>query len=309
MDPERARGGAWVATIVRAQPGSSARHALCSLPSAMNPKRTALLSFPAPHAQVLWDEVDGTADSTTPLPSSSARVGVDTSYRGLALPILALFVYDGPGDRALIRRLGSRARVTVLPTWPAIAAMDVAGFDVILVGDRVAGRDTAEWRGNVRRSMFMGTMALLTRRHHRGELAMELGAGVDDVVLVPFDADEVCARTEALARRANLEARLAYGALRVDPTGRTLYLGGEPISSLTHREHALLSVLVARRGAFIGTREICDELHLPDGDFANRIHLLVSRLRSKLGAWAPMVECAPSLGYRVVDLERVEHDR
>jgi DNA-binding response OmpR family regulator/DNA invertase Pin-like site-specific DNA recombinase len=86
---------------------------------------------------------------------------------------------------------------------------------------------------------------LLTAR--AGELDRVRGfeRGCDDYLVKPFSYPELRGRIAAILRRARrrpLSGRLRIGALEIDPLGRNVELGGEPVH-LSNKEFALLRAL------------------------------------------------------------------
>jgi len=151
-----------------------------------------------------------------------------------------------------------------------------------------------EWRAAGRQMPVI----VLTARDQVSDRIRGLQAGADDYLVKPFDLNELLARMEAVARRANPSPSLKVGDLSLDLGERTAWRGSERID-FTAMEWRVLAALARRPGRIYGRGEIEEELAANGlGDAgSNSLEVIVSRLRKKLGPLA--ISTHRGLGYRL----------
>ena len=131
----------------------------------------------------------------------------------------------------------------------------------------------------------------------RGDYCLD--AGADDYLVKPFHMSELLARMRAVMRRRNGAAAnvLSNGDLSLSEAAKTVERAGQTYT-LTKREYALLSALLARPGAILSRRALEDRIYAvgeePD---SNAVEYLIHALRKKLGADA--VKNVRGLGWMV----------
>jgi DNA-binding response OmpR family regulator len=106
---------------------------------------------------------------------------------------------------------------------------------------------------------------MLTARGEEVDRIVGLELGADDYVVKPFSAGELVARMRAIMRRGRAGARrgpLEIGALRLDPSARTLTKAEQPIE-LAAKEFDLLHLLMANAGQVMRREAIMDEVWDP----------------------------------------------
>lgn len=134
----------------------------------------------------------------------------------------------------------------------ALRLMETRFPDLAIVDLTLPDRDGLELLQQVRAadgvaSRIDPSLPLLVLSGRVGELHRLRGfeRGADDVMGKPFSYPELKARVGALLRRTERgmrRGRLRVGALEVDPAGRTVLLGGRPVS-VSQKEFALLRTL------------------------------------------------------------------
>lgn len=159
-------------------------------------------------------------------------------------------------------------------------------FDVILFG---AGADGSNGANFIRRARAAGTalpavaVARLLDGRGRGRL---LDAGADDVVEVPCDTFELCARLRAVVRRARGFTRsvLTVGALDLHMDSRSAMVSGRDIR-LSPSEYKVLELMILRKGSVVSKTALMDLLY---GEFdepdVKSLNVLMHRLRKRLAA-------------------------
>jgi two-component system KDP operon response regulator KdpE len=143
---------------------------------------------------------------------------------------------------------------------------------------------------------------VLSARDREAEKIAAFDGGADDYVEKPFGLGELLARIRTALRHAQggerPEAEMAFGALRVSPTGAVL--DGAALN-LTKREHALLLLLARNAGRVLTHRQILTALwgpaHTEDVAY---LRVYIGQLRRRLGAEAKCLVTEPGIGYRFV---------
>lgn len=142
---------------------------------------------------------------------------------------------------------------------------------------------------------------MLTARGELGERVMGLDAGADDYLVKPFEIEELLARVRALVRRGPGLVKFRIGQLEIDPVGRNVHLQGN-LLHLTAREYALLLHLAQRRGRVVTRSELLVGVWGVAYDpGSNVVDAHMSRLRSKIGDHAALIETVRGIGYRLTE--------
>jgi len=136
---------------------------------------------------------------------------------------------------------------------------DLVLLDVMLPdGD---GRDLAR---EIRKESDV-PIVMLTARGEEIDRVLGLELGADDYVVKPFSSRELTARIRAIMRRGRAQDQkspIEIGALRLDPSSRTLSKDDEPVE-LAAREFDLLHLLMANAGEVLRRERIMDDVWDP----------------------------------------------
>lgn len=132
--------------------------------------------------------------------------------------------------------------------------------------------------------------------------------GADDYVLKPFSLPVLLARLKAVLRRYEAadkkEDVLAKCGLTIDPSGRTVKIGKEPVS-LTRKEFDLLAVLLSKSGRVLSIPYLLETVwgyDPADYNDPGTVEVHVYHLRKKLGPkLAKRIVNMPGLGYKFDD--------
>ena len=106
---------------------------------------------------------------------------------------------------------------------------------------------------------------MLTARDDELDRVLGLELGADDYVVKPFSSRELTARIHAIMRRGRArdqKSPIEIGALRLDPSSRTLSKDDEPVE-LAAREFDLLHLLMANAGEVLRRERIMDDVWDP----------------------------------------------
>jgi DNA-binding response OmpR family regulator len=193
----------------------------------------------------------------------------------------------------------------------AEAVTTARGFDpdVIVLDLGLPGLDGIEVCRQVR-TFSDAYVVMLTARSDEVDTLIGLSVGADDYMVKPFSPRELMARIQAMLRRprplghqeSTAPTAWTFGPLVVDPVGRDVWMGGQPVA-LTRTEFDLLSALAQRPRMAFSRRQLIDSVwglawvgdeHLVD------VH--VGHLRRKLGDDANegrFVRTVRGVGYRM----------
>ena len=178
------------------------------------------------------------------------------------------------------------------PAWPTNFESLVTDALPVMHGDEVCR--------TLRQEEPDRRVLMLTAASGVDDLVDGLSLGADDYMPKPFAFEELVARLQALARRAN-PARpptLRAGDIELDPTRHIVTRGGREIE-LTPKEFAVLEALMAADGGVVSNDELVERVWDENADpFTNSVRMTVLRLRRKLGE-PPVVETVKGAGYRV----------
>ena len=183
---------------------------------------------------------------------------------------------EAQGYQVLEARLGEEGLATCLASPPHLVILDLGLPDL----------DGMEF---IRRLRAWSTLPILVLsvRASETEKIQALDAGANDYVTKPFGIGELMARIRVLLRkeerRATPSAQFSFPGLRVDLARREVEVDGAPVS-LSRKEFALLSLLVASQGQVLTHERILREVwgagHQEDTHY---LRVLVGNLRQKLG--------------------------
>ena len=198
---------------------------------------------------------------------------------------LAGLVVDG------LRR-GGFAADAVGDLEAASAALDVAGFDVVVLDLGLPDGDGIDWLRRRRAAGFSTPVIVATARGSLDQRIAGLDTGADDYVVKPFEMEELLARCRALLRRpgATLGTVLEAGGVALDTTTRSASIGGRPLD-LARREIDLLEIFLRRVGQVVPRGLVEEGLYGFDDDVSpNAVEASVSRLRRRLAENAAKLE-------------------
>jgi two-component system, OmpR family, response regulator ResD len=185
-----------------------------------------------------------------------------------------------------LRRAGFQTRTAL--DGPQAVALSVRHCpDLVILDIMLPGFDGLEvMRRLQERPSPRPAVILLTAKGEESDRIVGLRRGADDYVVKPFSPAEVVARVQAVLRRASGEPDngrpLEFDGLRIDPTARTVLVGGEEIM-LTQREFDLLAFLAGNPG-HVFSRDQLMELVWEFADYSDTstVTVHIRRLRAKI---------------------------
>lgn len=182
-------------------------------------------------------------------------------------------------------------------------ALAVESYDVILLDWNLPDGSGVEVLTNLRARRSATPVLILTARLAVDDRVSALDLGADDYLTKPFDLRELEARIRALIRRSGEDRGgvVRYGALALDPAGRTASIDGAPLE-LTRREFSLLEALMANRGRVMAKQRLFDRLFgFEDEDVGlNAVELYVARVRRKIAGSGVAIKTLRGLGYQLL---------
>ncbi len=215
-----------------------------------------------------------------------------------------LIVDDEPGMVGMMERYFSDSYEVVTAMTGKKAVQKAAGSpDLILLDINMPGMDGLTVCERIRKYVTCPIL-FLTARVESSDKIRGFQAGGDDYIVKPFDLDELGARVAAHLRREqrrqeNPSVRF-FGELTVDYTGRTVSVGGEPVS-LSKREFDILELLSMNAGQVFDRERIYEIVWGIDGDGnSDTIMEHIRKIRAKLAAYTPhsYIETVWGCGYR-----------
>ncbi len=222
-------------------------------------------------------------------------------------PICLLLVEDHAATADLVAQ-GMRRRDYVVDvagsTRAARARLAEHHYDLVLLDVALPGESGLTLCSELRQAGQIPVI-VISGHDRLSERVAAFDAGADDFVSKPFHVVEVCARVEAVTRRAG---RRDPSQVRRGPHGLQLNVAGGEVRvgdlrrRLTRSEGVLLRVLMDRAGETVTSDELAREVwnYEASGD-ANFIQQHVSRLRRKLKQLGlpDVIETVYGVGYQM----------
>ena len=127
--------------------------------------------------------------------------------------------------------------------------------------------------------------------------ARAMRAGADDVLVKPFELDELTARIESLMLRSGAYAPLSFGDVSIDEAGHRVFRGESELE-LTVTEFNLLAMFLRNAGRVLSKRQLLASVWGFDDYDVNLVEVHVSALRRKLEQCGPrIVQTVRGIGY------------
>lgn len=213
-----------------------------------------------------------------------------------AIGRLLTFGLGEAGFEAFWAATGSDGLALVAREQPAVAIVDMMLPDMsgALVCERLRANPAL-------RELAILILSALGEEDDR---VVGFEAGADDYVIKPFSPREFALRVKALVRRRGDHAparlgTLQWGGLVLDDVRHAVALDGVDVV-LRPLEYKLLAALLEHPSQLFsraGLLELVWGMTTGIGDRTVDVH--VRRLRSRLGAYAEMIETVPGYGYRL----------
>jgi two-component system alkaline phosphatase synthesis response regulator PhoP len=157
-------------------------------------------------------------------------------------------------------------------------------FDVVLLDVMLPRRDGFSVCRELRRTGVLTPIILLTARAQEAEKVLGLKLGADDYVTKPFSPMELCARVQAVLRRAAAAAPevFRFGGMELNFTRGELLRQGRTVD-LTPIEFKLLAAFVRSRGRILSREQMIDQVWSKDTYITERaVDTHIANLRKKV---------------------------
>jgi DNA-binding response OmpR family regulator len=158
--------------------------------------------------------------------------------------------------------------------------------DLILLDWMLPGKDGLQLCLAIRQLPSYIPIIMLTAKDEDIDKVLGLDTGADDYITKPFKSRELVARVRAILRLANHAAErqdnLIFDVLEIDPLGRTVRRGGQPVN-LAPKEFDLLTVLASNPGRVFGREMLLECVwgyHYPGETRTVDVH--IQRLRQRI---------------------------
>ena len=217
-----------------------------------------------------------------------------------------LIVDDEPRIRALIREHLQYDGFTCEEATDgsaALAALSVGGIDLVILDIMMPFVDGMTCLKEMRKRKIDTPVIMLTARGEEYDRIHGFELGVDDYVTKPFSPKELMMRVQAILKRSDASSAprkeiLEFEGLKIDFTGRLVYVDGEKIN-LSPKEYELLFYLVRNRGIALTREKLINDVWGYDffGD-DRTLDTHIKLLRKALGKYSSYIVTLRGVGYR-----------
>ena len=179
----------------------------------------------------------------------------------------------------------------------------VVAYDLIVLDWMLPGKDGLTLCRDLRQRGCKTPVLMLTARDALSDRVAGLNTGADDYLTKPFAFDELLARVRALLRRSELvrPTVLALADLSLDLMSQRVLRGGM-VLELTHKEFAILQILLRHAGEVVSRSRLAEQVWKDDLiSIDNLIDVHISNLRRKVDAppAAPLIQTVRGRGFRL----------
>lgn len=216
-----------------------------------------------------------------------------------------LVVDDEEKIRVLIRKYAEFEGYEVEEATDGMTAIELCRqekFDLVILDVMMPELDGFSACKEIRKFSQIPVLMISARGEEYDRIhGFELG--VDDYVTKPFSPRELMLRVQAIIKRSSGNAAprkeiLTFEGLKVDFTGRLVYVDGEKIS-LSPKEYELFFYLVRNRGIALTREKLINDVWGYDffGD-DRTLDTHIKLLRKALGEYSRYIVTLRGVGYR-----------
>ena len=166
-----------------------------------------------------------------------------------------------------------------------LSMAEAQDYDLLLLDVMLPGLSGLELLRRLRRTK-QTPVIMVTARDQVMDKVTGLDMGADDYITKPFEIEELLARIRAALRKRTAPVSggnaLCSGELKLDPARHEVRYGGD-VLNLTHREFALLQVLMENRSIVLSREKLLELVW--DYDYAgetNVVDVYIRYLRAKI---------------------------
>lgn len=216
-----------------------------------------------------------------------------------------LVVDDEEKIRVLIRKYAEFEGYEVEEAVDGMSAIELCRqnkFDLIILDVMMPELDGFSACREIRKFSQVPVLMISARGEEYDRIhGFELG--VDDYVTKPFSPKELMMRVQAILKRSDASSAprkeiLEFEGLKIDFTGRLVYVDGEKIN-LSPKEYELLFYLVRNRGIALTREKLINDVWGYDffGD-DRTLDTHIKLLRKALGKYSSYIVTLRGVGYR-----------
>lgn len=237
---------------------------------------------------------------------SRGMAGQRTDRKGTVGMYRILIVDDEEKIRQLIRKYAEFEGYEVAEAADGMEAVQLCRreeFDIIILDIMMPELDGFSTCREIRRHSQTPVLMLSARGEEYDKIhGFELG--IDDYVVKPFSPKELMMRVNAIIKRTNSLTEevkkeiFTFEGLKVDFTGRLVYLDGEKID-MSPKEYELFFYLARNRGIALTREKLIRDVWGYDffGD-DRTLDTHIKLLRKRLGEYSRLIVTLRGVGYR-----------
>ena len=173
---------------------------------------------------------------------------------------------------------------------------------LIILDVMMGGMSGFKMADTLRKAKNYVPIIFLTAKNSENDLLTGFSLGGDDYIAKPFSVKEVLARVRALLKRSSLikmpaATKWSYKGLSIDIPSNRVTIDNNEVS-LTKKEFEILSLLAQASPNLLTRGEILGSVW-GDNEFVldRTVDVHITRLRKKLGAYAPIIVNRSGFGY------------
>jgi two-component system phosphate regulon response regulator PhoB len=168
----------------------------------------------------------------------------------------------------------------------------------ILLPDMSGIKLITQWKNDAKTAKI--PIILLTAKDSETDIIVGLSVGADDYITKPFSTKVLLARMDAVLRRAYPEGDaikqvLSAGPVRIFPSGRQVFVEGQPVE-LTPAEFNILLAMVEASASVVSRTELSKLL---EGGNERIVDVHIASIRRKFGSTRNFIKTVHGQGYRV----------
>ena len=178
-------------------------------------------------------------------------------------------------------------------------------YSLILLDVMMGGMSGYKLAETLRRKGNQVPIIFLTAKDTENDMLTGFSVGGDDYISKPFSIKEVLARVKAVLKRQKLKEgkevekqKLIFDDFVIDIELKEVQIGSKRIT-LTKTEFEILALLAKRPERVFSREEIIRNAWSETPYITERtVDVHITRLRKKLGDYAPLISNRPGYGYR-----------
>ncbi len=184
--------------------------------------------------------------------------------------------------------------------YQALNMIDEKQYDCIILDIMMPGLDGFSACREIKKIKDDVAIIMLSARQEEDDKLLSFDIGVDDYVTKPFSPKELMARIKAVCERRhrNSNDTYEYGGMKLDVSGRNLYIDGVK-AMVTPKELDLLIYLIENRNIALDREKILSAVWGYDYYGNDRtVDTHIKMLRRNLGPYKDYIVTVRAVGYK-----------